>query len=41
MTPGLAENKLVYEEVANSRTAEPLLSWWLSKSAGELPVGLE
>jgi hypothetical protein len=41
MTSGLAENKPVSEGVANSRIAEPLLSWWLSKSAGELPIELE
>jgi transposase-like protein len=38
MTRGLAGNRPVCEGAANWRTAEPLLSWSLSKSVGRLPV---
>jgi hypothetical protein len=34
----MAGNKPVSEGADNSRTAEPLLSWSLSKSVGRLPV---
>jgi hypothetical protein len=34
----LAGNKPVSEGADSSRTAEPLLSWWLSKSVGKLPA---